>query len=67
MVCVEVVMKTRKNNDALYNWKWQYKGVAPFDIILDWCKINMKNYSVIQETIWFGREQDYAWFLLRWS
>jgi len=60
-------MKTQKNNNTLYNWKWQYNGVAPFDNIVDWCKINVKGFGVIHETIWFSRQQDYAWFLLRWS
>jgi hypothetical protein len=57
-----------KNPYPLYNHKWQYNGVAPWDEIVAWCDKNIKGYSYIQfETIWFSRQQDYNWFMLRWS
>ena len=53
---------------SLYNHKWQYNGVAPWDEIVNWCSSNITGHSYIKfETIWFSREQDYAWFLIRWS
>jgi len=57
-----------KLNIPLYHRKWQYNGVAPWDEIMAWCDTNVKGYSYIKfETIYFSREQDYNWFLLRWS
>jgi len=53
---------------ALYRYKWQYNGIAPFEEISDWCRNNLKGHTYIPyETIWFSNERDYHWFLLRWS
>lgn len=57
-----------KTHYPLYEYEWQYNGVAPFELIEAWCDKNIKGYSLIKyETIYFSRQQDYNWFMLRWS
>lgn len=51
---------------------WQYNGVAPWGEITQWCWTNFGNGHHERcrwqwETIYFAREDDYAFFLLRWA
>jgi len=51
---------------------WQYNGLAPIEEIIKWCRTafghdNNQWHYPGHESIYFEREQDYAWFLLRWQ
>jgi hypothetical protein len=51
--------------------QWQYNGAAPWMNILQWCQDHCGNPGIRWmyrwETIHFVREDDYAFFLLRWA
>lgn len=54
-----------------YNHSWQYNGVAPFHEIYFWCTetfgLGKGDWEAGWETVYFVREEDYEFFLLRWS
>ena len=46
---------------------WQYNGVAPMSVLLDWCREHLDQVYAPFQTIYFSSEQDRTAFLLRWA
>lgn len=47
--------------------EWQYTGVAPWLVLVEWCEHNCKGkWHQKFETIYFEDAADYTWFALKW-
>jgi len=48
--------------------KWNNKNKHNFSAVLLWCKQNIEgSYIWYDQTIWFKKDKDLMFFLLRWS
>ena len=53
--------------------EWRYNSTAPnarpAEEILEWCRDNIENkkWDYAYDTIYFVREKDYTFFMLRWE
>lgn len=57
---------TRRDIDVR-KLEWQYNGVAPWNVVFEWCKEHCKyGWYTRFETIYFENEADYTWFALKW-
>lgn len=46
-----------------------YDGGIDIIEMFDWCteKFGSNNFELLYRTLYFHREEDYSWFMLRWA